>query len=71
VFALPALLGNNTTFGTRKTEVLNSLIINITAKANDTTDISKRLQDVSGIVCFGRDIYYNTMFVCRYSAGCC
>jgi len=24
---------------TRKTEVLNSLIINITAKANDTTDI--------------------------------
>jgi len=26
-------------FGTRKTEVLNSLIINITAKANDTTDI--------------------------------
>jgi len=27
------------TFGTRKTEVLNSLIINITTKANDTTDI--------------------------------
>ena len=26
-------------FGTRKTEVLNSLIINTTAKANDTTDI--------------------------------
>jgi len=26
-------------FGTRKAEVLNSLIINITAKANDTTDI--------------------------------
>jgi len=26
-------------FGTRKTEVLNSLIINITAKTNDTTDI--------------------------------
>jgi len=25
--------------GTRKTEVLNSLITNITAKANDTTDI--------------------------------
>jgi len=24
---------------TRKTEVVNSLIINITAKANDTTDI--------------------------------
>jgi len=27
------------TFGTRKAEVLNSLIINTTAKANDTTDI--------------------------------
>jgi len=26
-------------FGTRKVEVLNSLIINTTAKANDTTDI--------------------------------
>ena len=26
-------------FGTRKAEVLNSLIINTTAKANDTTDI--------------------------------
>jgi len=25
-------------FGTRKAEVLNSLIINTTAKANDTTD---------------------------------
>jgi len=30
------LIGNN---GKRKTGVLNSLIINITAKANDTTDI--------------------------------
>ena len=30
---------NKIHFGTRKTEVLNSLIINITAKANDTTDI--------------------------------
>jgi len=26
-------------FGTRKAEVLNSLIINTTAKANDTTDM--------------------------------
>jgi len=26
-------------YGTRKAEVLNSLIINTTAKANDTTDI--------------------------------
>jgi len=26
-------------FGTRKAEVLNNLIINTTAKANDTTDI--------------------------------
>ena len=29
----------HTSFGTRKAEVLNSLIINTTAKANDTTDI--------------------------------
>ena len=36
-------------FGTRKAEVLNSLIINTTAKAND----------VSCIVCFGRSIYYS------------
>jgi len=34
------ITANNTvTFGTRKAEVLNSLIINTTAKANDTTDI--------------------------------
>jgi len=33
---LKSTLGN---FGTRKAEVLNSLIINTTAKANDTTDI--------------------------------
>jgi len=44
------------TSDTRKTEVMNSLIINITAKAN----VSKRLQYVSCIVCFGRDIYYKT-----------
>ena len=30
---------NATNFGTRKAEVLNSLIINTTDKANDTTDI--------------------------------
>jgi len=54
-------------FATRKAEVLNSLIMNITAKANDTNDIfqtfrwlllSKRLQYVICIVCFGRDIHY-------------
>jgi len=32
-------------FGTRKTEVLTSLIINITAKANDTTDILQIIQN--------------------------
>ena len=49
-------------------------IINITAKANDTTDIlqtfrylSKRLQDVSCIVCFGRDIYYKAIQHFRFS----
>jgi len=47
-------------FGTRKAEVLNSLIINTTAKANDTTDILQ--QDVSCIVCFGRSIYYKFLF---------
>jgi len=31
-------------FGTRKAEVLNSLIINTTAKANDTTDILQTIQ---------------------------
>ena len=30
---------SDASFGTRKAEVLNSLIINTTAKANDTTDI--------------------------------
>jgi len=30
---------HNSIIGTRKAEVLNSLIINTTAKANDTTDI--------------------------------
>jgi len=38
----PCMIGSikgSVSFGTRKAEVLNSLIINTTAKANDTTDI--------------------------------
>jgi len=35
---------NISNVGTRKAEVLNSLIINTTAKANDTTDILKLIQ---------------------------
>jgi len=34
-----AFLDEESSFGARKAEVLNSLIINTTAKANDTADI--------------------------------
>jgi len=43
--------------GTRKAEVLNSLIINTTAKANDKQTI----------VCFGRSIYYMRMILASSS----
>jgi len=33
------IMNLNKKFGTRKAEVLNSLIMNITTKANDTNDI--------------------------------
>jgi len=43
-------------FGTRKAEVLNSLIINTTAKAV--------VSFACCIVCFGRSIYYKVFFKC-------
>jgi len=50
----------NQDVGTRKAEVLNSLIINTTAKANDTTDILQRFDNKMSVVSFALAVVFIT-----------